>query len=102
MLFGERGGGGVIGLFDVLCAVCDGVGDGYFLGGYEGRSLEAIYFVPYLLVVTDRQSPQQKLRYDISTSQSTCVWELVRAVISKGSIARYLIDFEQCLTTKNS
>lgn len=44
-------GGFVIGLLDVLCAVCDGIGDGDFLGGCGGRCLDGIIWLPYLLVV---------------------------------------------------
>lgn len=45
------GGGAVIGLLDVLCAECDGVGDGNFLGECGGRPLDGIILLPYLLVV---------------------------------------------------
>ena len=39
-------------LLDRLCAVCDGIGDGDFLGGCGGRCLDGIIWLPYLLVVT--------------------------------------------------
>jgi hypothetical protein len=66
----------------------------------EDAVLMPFILLPYLLVVVDRQSLEQKLRYDTSMSHFTYIGKLVRAVICQSFVLRNMESLEQHLPTK--